>query len=81
MRVEHGSGYEVHHIPLPSGRHAVVRILANYTPVAAEIGELTGTNVHDLEPLGHALIELVRQLKYPEGVMLPQIRDERSKME
>lgn len=68
MLVEHGPGYEVHHLPLPSGRCAVVRILTNYIPVALEIHELTGTNVLDIKPLALALLELASRLEHPEGI-------------
>lgn len=69
MRVAHGDGYELYHLPLPSGKYAVVRLYTNYTPVAMEMNELCGASALDLEALGSSLIELARQLKHPEGVI------------
>jgi hypothetical protein len=69
MRAEHGPGFEVHHLALPSGRYAVVRVLTNYRPVQLEMGELTGIHVDDLSALASALLALQRRLQHPEGLM------------
>jgi len=70
MRVGYGDGHELYHLPLPSGKYAVIRLYTRYMPVAVEMDEICGTNVLDLEALGLSLIELARQLKHPEGIIV-----------
>jgi hypothetical protein len=69
VKAEYGPGYEVHHLPLPSGRYAAVRVLTNYRPVQIEMGELTGIRIDDLPALASNLLALQRQLQHPEGLM------------